>query len=34
MAGRKPKLNKKLIESLAQALQNGNYIETACDMRV
>jgi transposase len=31
MAGRKPKLTKELIELLATALQNGNYIETACD---
>lgn len=31
MAGRKPKLTKELIELLGTALQNGNYIETACD---
>jgi transposase len=31
VAGRKPKLTKELIELLATALQNGNYIETACD---
>jgi transposase len=31
VAGRKPKLTKELIELLGTALQNGNYIETACD---
>lgn len=29
--GRKPKLTKQLIENLAVAIQNGNYVETACD---
>jgi transposase len=31
VAGRKPKLTQELIELLGTALQNGNYIETACD---
>ena len=31
MAGRKPKLTKQLIENIGLALQNGNYVETACD---
>ena len=30
-AGRKPKLTKQLIENLGIAIQNGNYVETACD---
>ena len=29
--GRKPKLNKELIDKLGNALAAGNYIETACD---
>jgi len=31
MVGRKPKLNKDLIKRLQDALEAGNYIETACD---
>lgn len=30
-AGRKPKLTPEVIERLGEALQAGNYIETACD---
>lgn len=29
--GRKPKLTKEMIKNLGDALQAGNYIETACD---